>query len=258
MSSHARMNEALAPVCNSMAPFPGGPRALALQPARLASHGFEVARYSALLSPDYQRLQLETYAKLEPGINATNKLARGTAWGVYVNGRVSWQDRNSYRLPAELNPEEGGRTRFFTPLDRAFLEHPATAAMFLDIYNRWCFPETSYEVPYQIQLSALRYEPTLAAPAMPSPVTPHQDAVDGVIVLMHRTANLVGGLSRIYDLAGAPQWQVDLEPGDALFVRDAQVLHQVTPILLEPGPRWAPGEPAHRDVLLVRFQKVGR
>lgn len=258
MTTQEHIVEASASAGNYVAASLGGPRALALQAPRLDTHGFQLGRYPALQSAEYQRIQQEAYAKLKPGINAANKLARGTAWGVYVNGQINWQDRNSYRLSAELNPEEGGRTRIFTPIDRAFLEHPATVATFLDIYEQWGFPDSSFEVPYQVQLSAIRYEPTLAEPAMPSPVIPHQDAVDGVILLMHKTPNLVGGLSRIYGLDGTPQWQVDLDPGDALFVRDEKVLHQVTPILLEPGERWSPGQPDCRDVLLVRFQRVGR
>lgn len=258
MTTPGQYVKVAARVGSTAAPAVAGPRALALQPPRLATHGFQLGRYPALLDADYQRIEEEAFVKLKPGINASNQLARGTAWGVYVNGQISWQARNSYRLSAELNPEEGGRTRIFTPIDRALLDHPATMAMFLDIYDQWGFTESSFEVPYQVQLSAIRYEPTLAVPAMPSPVVPHQDAVDGVIVVMNKTSNLVGGLSRIYDLDGNPQWQVDLDPADALFVRDAAVLHQVTPILLEPGARWAPGEPAYRDVLLVRFQRVGR
>ncbi len=243
---------------SNFAPPQGGPRALPLQAPRLDTHGFQLGRYPALLSAEYQAIQQEAFARFEPGINAANRLPRGTAWGVLVNGQITWQDRTSYRLSAELNPEEGGRTRIFTPIDRAFLEHPSTIAMFHHIFHQWNFPESSYEVPYQVQLSGIRYRATLAEPAMPSPVIPHQDAVDGVIVLMHKTPNLVGGLSRIYDLDGTPQWQVDLEPGDALFVRDEKVLHQVTPVLLEPGARWVPGEDGYRDVLLVRFQRVGR
>jgi hypothetical protein len=258
MTDREQLVEAVAPIAGSRPLSPGGPRALPLQPARLDTHGFQLDRYPALLSDDYQAIQQEAFAKFKPGVNASNKLARGTAWGVLVNGQISWQDRTGYSLSADLNPEEGGRTRIFTPIDRALLEHPATVAMFHDIFAHWGFPESSYEVPYQVQLSGIRYEPTLAVPAMPSPVIPHQDSVDGVIVVLHKTPNLVGGLSRIYDLDGAPQWQVDLNAGDALFVRDAAVLHQVTPILLEPGSRWAPGDQAYRDVLLVRFQRVGR
>jgi hypothetical protein len=258
MTTREQVLGSTASVGSFIAPMLGGPRALSLQPAQLDTHGFQLDRYPALLAPDYQTLQQEAFAKFEPGVNASNKLPRGTAWGVLVNGQITWQDRHSYSLPAELNPEEGGRTRIFTPIDRTFLEHPSTVAMFHRIFSQWNFPETSYEVPYQVQLSGIRYCPTLAEPAMPSPVIPHQDAVDGAIVLMHKTPNLVGGLSRIYDLDGTPQWQVDLETGDALFIRDDKVLHQVTPILLEPGARWVPGEQAYRDVLLVRFQRVGR
>lgn len=239
-------------------PSLGGARPVPLQPPRLDTHGFQLGRYPALLSPDYQGLQQAAFGKFKPGINASNKLPRGTAWGVLVNGQIVWQDRNSYSLSAQLNPEEGGRTRIFSPVDRDFLQHSATVAMLHHIYDQWNFPESSLEVPYQIQLSAIRYEPTLAEPAMPSPVIPHQDSVDGAIVVMHKTPNLVGGTSRIYGLDGMPQWQIDLRAGDALFVRDSAVLHQVSPILLEPGPRWTPGERAYRDVLLVRFQRVGR
>ena len=82
--------------------------------------------------------------------------------------------------------------------------------------------------------------------------------VDGAIVLLHRTPNLVGGLSRIYGLNRRPLVEVDLKVGDVLFVEDRTVLHQVTPLMLEPGPEWALGTRAYRDVMLVRFQAVGR
>ncbi|MBL4801188.1 MAG: 2OG-Fe dioxygenase family protein [Emcibacter sp.] len=69
---------------------------------------------------------------------------------------------------------------------------------------------------------------------------------------------MVGGLSRIYDLNKRPLVQLDMKAGDILFVRDAEVLHQVTPLMLEPGAKWCAGMPAYRDVLLIRFSLVGR
>lgn len=66
---------------------------------------------------------------------------------------------------------------------------------------------------------------------------------------------MVGGKNRLYM---RPIAELELDTGDILFVRDAKLLHQVTPLLLESGPGWSPGHHAYRDVLLIRFQAVGR
>lgn len=234
-----------------------GPRATCLSQPDLTRDGIQLGHYQSVLSPEYQAIQRSAYSRLKPGVNASNQLARGVAWGVYVNGEIIWQERNSYSLPAELNPEEGGRIRLFELLDPTFLQHPVTVATLKDIWATWDFSESTYEAIYQVQVSGIRYEPTLTTPAMPSPVIPHQDAVDGVILCLSKTPHLTGGHSRIYDLNRNPLWEVRMEPGDALYVRDAAVLHQVAPVLLDPGPRWV-GQPCYRDVLLVRFQRVGR
>ncbi|MEM9395787.1 MAG: 2OG-Fe dioxygenase family protein [Pseudomonadota bacterium] len=229
-----------------------------LSPVSLAKDGFEVAHLDAISDTDFQAIQQAEYATCKPGENTQNKLARKTRWGAFSCDEFSWQDRGTYSLPAELNPEEAGAVRRFEQLDEDFLRHPVTEKLFRSVFHNWGFEKSSHEQLYQVQLSAIRYEPTIEAPAWPSPVAPHQDMVDGAIAVLHRTENIVGGLSRIYDLDKRPMVQMDLRVGDILFVRDAEVLHQVTPLMLEPGENWSAGKPAYRDVLLVRFQPVGR
>lgn len=229
-----------------------------LKPLGLAQDGFQVARFDPLCADEFQSVQQAEYASCKPGKNAKNKLARKTRWGAYIRNTFSWQDRSTYSLPKELNPEEGGAIREFKQLNDAFLHHPVTEKLLRTVFHAWGFEKSSEEQLYQVQLSAIRYEPTIEAPAWPSPVAPHQDLVDGAIAVLHRTENIVGGLSRIYDLDKRPLVQMDLRIGDILFVRDAEVLHQVTPLMLEPGENWSAGKPAYRDVLLIRFQPVGR
>ncbi|MDE4142141.1 2OG-Fe dioxygenase family protein [Phaeobacter gallaeciensis] len=229
-----------------------------LSPVTLAKDGFEVANLQALTGEEFQKVQQQEYASCKPGENTQNKLARKTRWGAYSCDAFTWHDRGTYSLPADLNPEEAGAIRRFEQLDEAFLRHPVTEELFRSVFHNWGFEKSSYEQLYQVQLSAIRYEPTIEAPAWPSPVAPHQDMVDGAIAVLHRTENIVGGLSRIYDLDKRPLVQMDLRMGDILFVRDAEVLHQVTPLMLEPGENWSAGKHAYRDVLLIRFQPVGR
>jgi hypothetical protein len=107
-------------------------------------------------------------------------------------------------------------------------------------------------------VGAFRYEPTAAMPALPSPIAPHQDLVDSAILVAGRTGPIAGGTSRIYDLSDNPLYEFDLRVGEALFVRDHMIKHQVTPLLLVPDRDWRPGDPAWRDVLIARFQPVGR
>ncbi|MBL4801191.1 MAG: 2OG-Fe dioxygenase family protein [Emcibacter sp.] len=229
-----------------------------LKPIELAKDGFQVAHFDAISGDKFQSIQQAEYASCKPGKNAKNKLARKTRWGAYIRDTFSWQDRSTYSLSAELNPEEGGAIRQFEQLDNAFLHHPVTEKLLRTVFHAWDFEKSSEEQLYQVQLSAIRYEPTIETPAWPSPVAPHQDLVDGAIAVLHRTENIVGGLSRIYGLDKSPLVQMDLRIGDILFVRDAEVLHQVTPLMLEPGENWSAGKPAYRDVLLIRFQPVGR
>ncbi len=229
-----------------------------LKPASLSQDGFEVCHIDLVSDPDFQAVQQAEYETCKPGENTCSRLPRKIRWGAYSCDRISWHDRDTYMLPAELNPEDAGAIRKFGQLDDTFLRHPVTEHLLRVIFRNWNFEKTSYQQLYQTQLSAIRYEVTLATPALPSPIAPHQDLVDTAIVMLHRTENIVGGLSRIYDLDRRPIIQMDLRVGDILFVRDAKVLHQVTPLMLEPGENWNAGKSVYRDVLLVRFQPVGR
>lgn len=235
-----------------------GPTPRRIEPASLTKDGFMTRHYPAVNDPAYQDVQQAAFDKLEVGRNAVNELLRGTAWCAYVNGKFHWHDRESYQLDAKFNDEEGGAVRHFVRADEAFLKHPTTEAILKDAAARLLPGADSAEVLIQGQLSLIRMAPTLDKPAIPSPIAPHQDEVDGAIVLMNRTGDIAGGVSRIYGLNQSPRYELTLNQGDALFVKDDAVLHQVSPVVLEPGATWKPGDAAHRDVLLIRFQVVGR
>ena len=220
--------------------------------------GFALNQFNALKEKNFSAKAAEIYDGLKTGENSNNKLRRGIAWGIFAQNEFTWLDRNTYQLSKELNPEENGALRRFVPLPHSFLRDPAIQETLRQAFDLWNFDEPSQERAYEVQLSAIRYEPTLAQPALPSPLQPHQDLIDGTIVVVNREGNLVGGISRLYGLDGEPLYELNLEVGEGLSVRDEKLLHQVTVMALEPGQDWRSGDRAFRDVLLIRFQKLGR
>ncbi len=219
---------------------------------------FELVDYKELRNPEFVASQLAVYNDFAPGENASNKLSRGIRWGIYVNGEFIWLSRNEYHLDERFNPEERGKIRKFPLIPTGFLHRQEIVKLLNAVFARWGFIEDSYKRAYEVQLSAIRYEPSVAETALPSPMTPHQDQIDGAIVVLHKTKYLVGGVSRIYSLNENPLYEVDIKAGEALLVKDEKIKHQVTPILLNPSDTWRPGTPSFRDILIIRYQPVGR
>lgn len=229
-----------------------------LRPPTLERDGCELRSFPNILTADFQAVQQAAYAKLQRGQNSTNELRRGIGWGVYINDRFIWTERHTYSLPVEFNPEEKGRTRTFVRLDSEFLENPDFEAALRDCFNAWEFEESSTDRAYEVQLSAIRYEPTLDRPAFPAPIIPHQDLIDGTVIVLQKVGCLTGGETRIYSLDNDPLFEFNLEASEGIFIRDAEVKHQVTTLQLAPNSSWRAGCRAYRDIIIVRFQPLGR
>lgn len=249
----------LAAQCEVATSLPnGGGRITCLRVPSIAEDGFAAKSLEEVKSVDFQDIAKRTYDTFTAGENSANRLKRGIAWGTYVNGQFHWHDRDTYHLSAQSNPEEEGRVRTFVKSGQDFLQHPVLESVLRKVFSEWNFSATSFQRAYEIQLGQVRYEPSIAEPALPSPMIPHQDEIDGAIVVLRKEGDLVGGLSRLYDLNDTPLFELDMGVGDALFVKDHMLKHQVTPLMLEPSASWSIGDRAYRDVLLVRFQPIGR
>lgn len=224
----------------------------------LKTTGFATRDYEYLATPEFLQAADNEYADAAPGENASNQLKRKIGWAVMAGDRIIPLKRGEYVLSKELNPEEGGRVRRFRPLTHGFMLRREMIRLYLDYFKEHFDPSQLSERAFEIQLSAIRYEPTLEEPAWPSPLQPHQDQVDGAIVCLNRKGPIVGGVTRVFTLKNEPIAEVNLRPGQALLIEDARVKHQVSPVMLEPDENWVPGDPAYRDVLLIRIQPLGR
>ena len=217
--------------------------------------GVSIDAFPNVRNPDFQAKHREVYGQFRPGKNAVNQLCRGIRWGNLCKGKIQWLDRNTYSLPADKNHEEGGNIRIFDLIPTDYLNTPEVQKVLNSLYMT-LIDQCSHLRLIEIQLSAIRYEPTLEQVALPSPVIPHQDTVDGAIVVMSKSDGIVGGVTRLYTLDDDPLYEIDLQVGEALVLNDSCYKHQVTPMMVDVGA-WR-HERIFRDVLLVRFQVVGR
>ena len=81
----------------------------------------------------------------------------------------------------------------------------------------------------------------------------HRDGVDYVLVLLVRRDNIAEGTTTIHAPDGSDLGSFTLtDPFDAVLLDDARVFHGVTPVEALDASR-----PAHRDVLVVTFRRVG-
>jgi hypothetical protein len=230
-----------------------------LSPATLKKDGFATLSFEGMALPDFQAEHQKIYGAFLPGENANNKLARAIRWGVFAHDQFIWFRRNSYRLSKRFNKEEDGNVRRFGLIPETYLRLPEIDLALRRTFAAWSFEQTTFERAYEVQLSAIRYEPTIAATAIPAPIFPHQDMVDGAVVVTAKTGHLMGGASRLYTVKDElPLYEIDLAVGEALLIRDTRLKHQVTPMMLATDARWRPGQRVFRDILIIRYQPLGR
>jgi hypothetical protein len=87
----------------------------------------------------------------------------------------------------------------------------------------------------------------------PTPEGAHRDGVDLVVVLLVGRCNIKGGETRVFDVRGPQGMRFTLDqPWSALLLDDERVIHETTPI--QP---MNPGQPAHRDTLVLTFRQGG-
>ena len=231
---------------------------ISLTPPCFEQDGVEVQSFVYLLDKRFQQIQNAIFSEFTPARNASNRNARGLRWGVLVNEQLQWTDKSTYQLSAALNPEEAGKVREMDLIPESFLRTLQIERLIRDVFELY-FGDIglSNKQSYLVQLSGIRYQPTVSTTAYPPPDYPHQDGSDNAIVVLRKSASILGGMSRIYTLDEDPLYEVNLDPGQALFVEDDRYKHQVLPMMLDTG-EMSGNESNCRDILIVRINPARR
>ncbi len=222
----------------------------------VAEDGLEKVNAATVLSPEFQQLVNNTYSQYSPARYSSNKIKRGVRWGILANDEISWSNKNTYQVSEELNPEEAGRVREIDQIPDTFLGSRVVRDLIDRTFHLYHPGASSNWQPYVVQLSALRYEPTLTDTCYPSPDAPHQDGFNNAIWVLQKTPGLTGGQSRIFSLDKKPLFETNLEAGDGLMIEDAKYFHQVLPMLV--NSHTAKSDLVCRDILIIRIDPATR
>jgi len=229
---------------------------ISLKQPSFEKDGLEIQTFPYLLEDAFQQTQDAVFSDFTPARNASNRNARGLRLGVLVNQQLHWTDKNTYQISAAFNSEEAGKVREMDLIPEAFLRTPQIERLIKEafILNFGDIAESNQQA-YLVQLNAIRYQPTVSTTAYPPPDHPHQDGCDNTVVVLRKSPSILGGMSRVYTLDEDPLYEVNLAPGQALFVEDDRYKHQVLPMMLDTG-KMSASENNCRDILIIQIDPV--
>ena len=151
----------------------------------------------------------------------------------------------------DYNALNGGIERWFEPM-QADIAATETLQTILAA-TRELFDGLAADADWHIELHQFRIEANAGSVGQPTPEGHHRDGVDFVLVLLIARENIASGTTTVHDIGHAELGSFTLtDPLDAALVDDHRVSHGVTAVLpLDPSL------PAHRDVLVVTYRRVG-
>ncbi len=218
----------------------------ALSPADVAAlAGIEPGALDALL-PSWEQLEPDAYL-LDGG-----RYRRRRHASLVVEGDVlSLQPHRAHWQPVEYNALHGGMERWFEPIAQATLAQPAWSSLLLAL-AKTCSVLHADASRWHVEAHQFRID-TADGIGRPTPEGAHRDGVDFVAVLLVARHDIIGGETRVFDYAGPDGQRFTLDaPWSLLFMEDARVIHESTPIRPRQG-----ATSGHRDTLVVTYRASG-
>ena len=157
-----------------------------------------------------------------------------------VPHRAHWQS-------LEYNALHGGMRRMFAPIEPATVASPAWTPLLRGL-GRWCSALRGPR-PWNVEAHQFRID-TADGIGRPTAEGAHRDGVDYVAVILVGRHAIKGGETRVFQAEGPDGQRFTLlEPWSMLFLDDARMIHESTPI--QPA---SPDAPGHRDTLVLTFR----
>ncbi|NZA25340.1 2OG-Fe dioxygenase family protein [Luteimonas sp. SJ-92] len=164
------------------------------------------------------------------------------------DGEVAQVPHRAHWQPREYNALHGGMRRWFEPVEPETLAAPAWAGLLAGL-GRLCSALRPAR-PWHVEAHQFRID-TSDGIGRPTPEGAHRDGVDYVAVLVVGRHGIKGGETRVFEAEGPNGQRFTLaEPWSLLFLDDARVIHESTPIQPLDGT-------GHRDTLVLTFRAGG-
>ncbi|TYT27110.1 2OG-Fe dioxygenase family protein [Luteimonas viscosa] len=221
-------------------------------------HGFAVLPADALAA--LAQARGEDFARLEAGWNDLPPDAYLRDGGRYRSRRhscfvvqgddVRQAPHRAHWQSLDYNALHGGMLRMFEPIAPETVGAPAWTALLRGL-ARWC-SALKGDQPWYVEAHQFRIDTTDGI-GRPTPEGAHRDGVDFVAVILVARHAIKGGETRVFQADGPDGQRFTLlQPWSLLFLDDARMIHESTPI--QPASEDAPG---HRDTLVLTFRAGG-
>ena len=162
--------------------------------------------------------------------------------------RVAERIERPHWQPVDYNALHGGFERWFAPITDATMAQSALLGLITGL-GRWFANSAGHALPF-VEAHQFRID-TAAGIGRPTPEGAHRDGVDFVAVLLINRIDVRGGETRVFQADGPAGIRFTMtEPGSALLLDDARVIHETTP--LQPA-----GSTGHRDTLVLTYRRDG-
>ncbi|PNS09195.1 2OG-Fe dioxygenase family protein [Solilutibacter silvestris] len=211
----------------------------------MALANVDAGAFAALL-PSWDHLQPDGYLR-----DGGRYRRRRHSSFIAEHGALSLQPHRAHWQPVEYNALHGGMQRWFEPVETPTLDQPAWSRLLLALAST-CDALQPNTPRWHVEAHQFRID-TADGIGRPTPEGAHRDGVDFVAVLLVAREGIIGGETRVFDVAGPDGQRFTLDaPWSLLFMEDARVIHESTPI--RPRPDTTSG---HRDTLVVTFRAAG-
>lgn len=155
--------------------------------------------------------------------------------------RPHWQ-------PLDYNALHGGFERQFAQVEIQALADPALTSMISGLARLFAGC-AGHALPF-VEVHQFRID-TAEGIGRPTPEGAHRDGVDFVAVILMQRIDVRGGETRVFEADGPAGLRFTMsEPGAALLLDDARVIHETTPLQPDVGG-------GYRDTLVLTYRADG-
>lgn len=214
-----------------------------LSPAQLGKlAGLDIAELEAL-HPYWNDLRPDSYLK-----DGGRYRQRRHSCFVADGGALKQMPHRAHWQSLEYNALHGGMLRWFEPVDPAQVANPVWPKLLLAL-GAACSALKGVQ-PWYVEAHTFRID-TSDGIGRPTPEGAHRDGVDFVAVLLVGREGVKGGETRVFEADGPNGQRFTLtEPWSLLFLDDARMIHESTPIQPLEGA-------GHRDTLVLTYRAGG-
>lgn len=224
---------------------------------KFSRHGIFRNEFMSLETQEEDRIQLgelkKHFLNLSPDPYLDQKFGeryRAHSSAVISDSEITWIQPDHFLQKSSENKLFGGLKRKFPPVSNKMLDIPVLIKTIFDCREIYCylFGETDLEIGLHI----IRTKAFSGRPAFPAPEGIHRDGFQAISVHLINRSNISqdGGRNYLFrESQKNPFASILLEnTGDALFINDSIVRHDVLPF--EPLDI---SQPALRDILVLTY-----